>query len=179
MAPGRTLLAIVGLMVCGWPSRVGALEHQVAPGANGRRQAQLARHQGPIALRALLVPAGCEVRCAGSSFAKVNCQGICGLRHETRRGFLPAGSFSGCSTVRVLLVCSSTETASSLLYSGDPQRWDADGRSACCAAIRRRHQSRRRSTAPWSLAQHNAQMRGAVEQADAADEAQGGTRTAS
>jgi hypothetical protein len=84
MTSGKTWLAILGggILCISSPSSAHVTRAGHAPGPRvGPLQAAPSEyHQGPVDLRlgdpgALLIPAGCRVRCAGSSFAEVECRG--------------------------------------------------------------------------------------------------------
>jgi hypothetical protein len=68
----------VGLLWVGCSAHATRVEYPPNAGSNTLGAALPDFHEGPVALRfgdpgALLVPEGCRVRCAGSSFAQVEC----------------------------------------------------------------------------------------------------------
>jgi len=75
------LVLAIGLWCAGCSAHVTRVERGSAPGPSILGAASADYHEGPVALRlgdpgALLIPAGCRVRCAGSSFAQIECHSI-------------------------------------------------------------------------------------------------------
>jgi hypothetical protein len=84
MTSGKTGLAILGGGILWISSPFSAhlvkAGHAPGPRVGLLQSAPSEYHQGPVDLRlgdpgALLIPVGCRVRCAGSSFAEVECPG--------------------------------------------------------------------------------------------------------
>jgi hypothetical protein len=85
MGSSRSWLVLLGVGVL-WPSCASSLhvtrvEHPAVPVSSVLDAGSREYHQGPIDLRlgdpaALLIPEGCQARCAASAFAELDCAGV-------------------------------------------------------------------------------------------------------